>query len=1123
MRFVLPLLLLIPGLLLANPVLNITSITHPACSNTSDGQVVLSASGGTAPYTYSVDGGAFQASATFAGLAAGPHTFTVKDATNTIATVNATLTGQQTAPSAAFTAADSVCQGAATTLTYTGGAGSGGVYLWSFDGGTTAGTLANQAGPHTLTWSLPGTKTVTLTVAVGVCQSTVTHLVTIRNLPSPVIAPEPNQCQTGNNFTFNCTPANLTGYSWNFGAGATPATGTSAAPPAVTYGAAGTRNVSVQVVDKHGCTASTNLSVTTDAAPVSTFTINGGSGSLCAGSQLSFTYTGGTVSPNQTYFWSFSTGAPATSTLKNPTNIAFTQSGLATIVLEVTNGACTVSSSQSVNILAPLVGDAGQPKSYCEGSGGVALQGSANGGQSPYSYTWTCSLPAAQWGISNPFAAAPTVNPTLAPSASGPGKAQYYLVVTDANGCTSAKDSVEVSVLARPKLRAGGDRLICGDAPGQFLNGGVAANNIAPGPIQYQWTPALGLSNANVATPFADPSITTIYTITGTSSNGCSSISNTLDTTTNVTVQVSPNPVVSAGPNRDVCPGGSAQLAGATSGGTAPITFAWTPNIGLNSATILTPTVTPPFTTIYTLTVNAGGCIVSDTVEVKVTPIPTLNITGPADVCFGDTATLSALASVPNCSFFWVGNGLNSNTVQQPLASPFATTTYSVKAVSPAGCQSATQTHTLTVKPSPVAGILQKDTSICAGNSLVLNGSVKWLPSFPVGGTYSIQWAPAHSIVTDPTKNVVTVKPFLTTTYFIEAKSGVNAECTWRDSVTVSVVQFPKLALLPADTTICTSDTLLLRVTGSLSGAKYTWKPANQIISTNAVGDSVRVVAPANTTFKAIVTIGGCSDSAAAVIKTKPGPTATYLTSVERGCRTLSLTATPTAKDAVAYVWTFGDGTPNSNLAQVSHTYTQPGNYFLNLMTIGAGGCRTKGIPTPVQVDPGPQVQILASQAAGTPLPLDSALVQFTDQSLGKIAAWQWDFGDGSIGDSSAQWHQYRDPGSFMVSLTVTDSLGCRATGSYGPIVIDGKKIFIPNVLTPNGDGKNDAFAPEYLGAGQVLLVITDRWGKEVFRQQAMQAAWDGNVKGVPAPAGVYFYFFEAGGQIFRGDLTLIR
>src|SRR5690606_6453284 len=70
-------------------------------------------------------------------------------------------------------------------------------------------------------------------------------------------------------------------------------------------------------------------------------------------------------------------------------------------------------------------------------------------------------------------------------------------------------------------------------------------------------------------------------------------------------------------------------------------------------------------------------------------------------------------------------------------------------------------------------------------------------------------------------------------------------------------------------------------------------------------------------------------------------------------------------------------------------------------------------------------------------------------------------------------------PGRYIVE--VADSLGC-SIQLTGRVPLD-KAIFIPNVFSPNGDGKNDVFFIRNLPLESTKnsLVITNRWGKEVY------------------------------------------
>jgi gliding motility-associated-like protein len=68
---------------------------------------------------------------------------------------------------------------------------------------------------------------------------------------------------------------------------------------------------------------------------------------------------------------------------------------------------------------------------------------------------------------------------------------------------------------------------------------------------------------------------------------------------------------------------------------------------------------------------------------------------------------------------------------------------------------------------------------------------------------------------------------------------------------------------------------------------------------------------------------------------------------------------------------------------------------------------------------------------------------------------------------------------------------------------------WLPNVFTPNNDGKNDKFIPfPYRFVESVDLIIYNRWGIEVFRTTDPDIKWDGNVAdtGEPASEGTYYY-----------------
>lgn len=92
--------------------------------------------------------------------------------------------------------------------------------------------------------------------------------------------------------------------------------------------------------------------------------------------------------------------------------------------------------------------------------------------------------------------------------------------------------------------------------------------------------------------------------------------------------------------------------------------------------------------------------------------------------------------------------------------------------------------------------------------------------------------------------------------------------------------------------------------------------------------------------------------------------------------------------------------------------------------------------------------------------------------------------------------------------VTALDSVGNESEPSNVVCVDNCPEYELPNVFTPNDDGKNDLFMPfPYLYIARVDITIVDRWGVVMFRTQDPDIRWDGTtLQGAPAPVGTYFY-----------------
>jgi gliding motility-associated-like protein len=132
--------------------------------------------------------------------------------------------------------------------------------------------------------------------------------------------------------------------------------------------------------------------------------------------------------------------------------------------------------------------------------------------------------------------------------------------------------------------------------------------------------------------------------------------------------------------------------------------------------------------------------------------------------------------------------------------------------------------------------------------------------------------------------------------------------------------------------------------------------------------------------------------------------------------------------------------------------------------------------------------------------------IEIIDLANGYSQAWM-DFGDGMDSfslDGNIITHAYTDTGSFQITQYVENDLGCRDSLSKRICVENKVRIFIPNVFTPNNDGKNDELEIAGFGITDVQWSVWDRYGARVFEGQSLMDTWDGTYNGKFVRPGVF-------------------
>ncbi|MFN0032933.1 MAG: PKD domain-containing protein [Flavobacteriales bacterium] len=142
---------------------------------------------------------------------------------------------------------------------------------------------------------------------------------------------------------------------------------------------------------------------------------------------------------------------------------------------------------------------------------------------------------------------------------------------------------------------------------------------------------------------------------------------------------------------------------------------------------------------------------------------------------------------------------------------------------------------------------------------------------------------------------------------------------------------------------------------------------------------------------------------------------------------------------------------------------------------------------------------------------------------------YAWNFGDGNASDQMSPAHNYDEQGTYMVTLTTTDDSGVEQTITNEVQAFKPADLFITNILTPNGDGKNEYFHVEVKENTAVLNRIVVMNSNAIIFDSDGSQLWYGNLaNGEPAPAGQYTYLIRATDRNQRliektGSLTLDR
>ena len=643
-------------------------------------------------------------------------------------------------------------------------------FYWNFGDPSSGINNTSTLEMPTHTFSTAGIYTVKLVLNRGLqCGDSATTLVSVFPGFFPGFAPIAPFC-VGQPVSFTDTSHTnygvVSNWNWNFGNPATLSDTSHLQNPTYTYTTTGVYNVQLIVGNSKGCKDTAYRAVTVLTTPVVTLLPN--DTTICALDSLQLTATG-----TGTFSWS-----PATNIIggNTATPIVFPTVPTRYIVTLDLSG-CKSRDSVMITALNDLTNNIiANPTAICQ-EDTLTLTGSCN---KTTHISWQWSPAGSLQSPANPVTRAYPLTTT-----------NYTLTTKWGNHCIATKSvNIPVTPLAIPHV--GPDTSFC--------TGQNAIPLSASGGASYQWTPAAGLSDPNIANPLASPAVTTAY-IVAVGVTGCSRTKK--DT---VLVTVRPKPPITITNDTLICSIDTLQLNAIAPAVTSII---WTPNYNINNTAISNPLVSPDLPTTYHVHItDIHGCFKDDSTFVDVKLVVTVNAGPDTSICKTEGFNLATTSDALH--YLWTpATFLSSDTIKNPFANPPVTTTYLVIA-NIGKCQSQDQVK-ITVAPYPPA-FAGNDTAVCIGFNAQITatgGSIySWSPT-----VYLSNPSIASPMVIQPTSNIV---------YTVTVRDTLGCTKAIKDSVLVKVIQQLQVDAGPADTSIVEGETLPLHATGANT---YLWSP----------------------------------------------------------------------------------------------------------------------------------------------------------------------------------------------------------------------------------------------------------------------------------------------------------
>lgn len=385
----------------------------------------------------------------------------------------------------------------------------------------------------------------------------------------------------------------------------------------------------------------------------------------------------------------------------------------------------------------------------------------------------------------------------------------------------------------------------------------------------------------------------------------------------------------------------------------------------------------------------------------------------------------------------------------------------------------------------------------------------------PSGGYPSINAAPADINITwtdsatgtviDTTNNVTFTQSGVY--YFSGEYSGCSGAPV-TDTVYVTLLEDPIIDL-PDTAVMCKGNPITLDP-GTDQGYTYTWTFSGFQTGT----DTMLLTNLGVGTYVVTVTNGQCVATDQTYVDTLSSLIIDITATADTICETegdVRLTFNHLSQPSGSVIeW---DGNPNANGTYID---VSGGTHYVNV--VSPQGCEGGDTIKITVVPQGPSPEIFCT--------INGEQLEFNWQSQSGISSYEVSL------DGGATWVPANGSNGLShltpLSQETINVRGVDANSRCDYTLIGtsdacNQEIIVPNVITPNGDGDNDALVIEYLDLypGSELLIF-DRWGRKVFEATDYKNDWDGGDNA----DGTYFYILnitDPDNTVLKGTITLFN